>query len=104
MPINADHLDDGPEEVLEFGEGTQPYRILHFLAAHSDQAFTQTEIHEATGINRSSVGVVLSRLEERGLLVHKGKYWTIGADDRVASYAGQQAASSASVTDDYYGE
>lgn len=104
MPINADHLDDAPEELFEFGEGTQPYRILRFLAEHSDKAFTQTEIHEATEINRSSVGVVLSRLEDRALVVHKGKYWTIGTDDRLAAYAGQQAASSSSVTDDYYGE
>lgn len=104
MPINADRLDDGPEEVFEFGEGTQPHRILGFLAEHSEKAFTQTEIHETTGINRNSVGVALSRLEERALVVHKGKYWTIGDDDRVAAYAGQQAASSSSVTDDYYGE
>lgn len=104
MPINADHLDDGPEEAFEFGEGTQPYQILNFLAEHSDKAFTQTEIHEGTGINRSSVGVALSRLEDRALVIHKGKYWTIEADDRVAAYAGQQAASSSSVTDDYYSE
>lgn len=104
MPVNADRLDDGPEEAFEFGEGTQPYRILHFLAEHADKAFTQTEIHEGTGINRSSVGVVLSRLAERGLVKHKGKYWTIGDDDRLAAYAGQRAASSSSVTDDYYDE
>lgn len=104
MPINADRLDDEPEEVFEFGEGTQPHRILHFLAEHSDKAYTQTEIHEATEINRSSVGVVLSRLEDRDLVVHKGRYWTIADDDRLAAYASQEAASSASTTDDYYGE
>lgn len=33
------------------------------------------------------IGPVLVRLEERGLVRHKGKYWTIGEDDRLASYA-----------------
>lgn len=104
MPITIDQFEDAPEEVFTFSEGSQPYRVMHFLAEHPDQAFTQTEIHEATGINRNSVGVVLSRLDDRGLVRHKGRYWAIGEDDRLAAYAAQQAASSVSVTDDYYGE
>lgn len=104
MPINADQLDDGPEELFTFGEGTQPYRILQFLFDHADQAYTQTEIHEETGINRSSVGVVLSRLEDRDLVKHRGKYWTVADDSRLGAFASQQAASSDTVSDDYYGE
>lgn len=104
MPINIDHFDEGPTDVLDFQEGTQPYQILQYLAKNSDQAFTQTDIHEETGIKRGSVGAVLSRLEDRGLVRHKGRYWTIGEDDRLASYAAQTNASSASTTDDYYGE
>jgi DNA-binding IclR family transcriptional regulator len=104
MPINIDRFDEEPTEVLDLQEGTQPYRILQFLAEHDDQAFTQTEIHEATEINRGSVGAVLSRLEDRGLVRHRGRYWAIGEDDRLASYAAQTQASSASTTDDYYGE
>jgi DNA-binding IclR family transcriptional regulator len=104
MPINIDRFDEEPTEVLDLQEGTQPYRILQFLAEHDDQAFTQTEIHEATEINRGSVGAVLSRLEDRGLVRHRGRYWAIGEDDRLASYAAQTRASSASTTDDYYGE
>ncbi|WP_318570928.1 helix-turn-helix domain-containing protein [Salinigranum marinum] len=104
MPINIDRFDEEPTEVLNLQEGTQPYRILQFLAEHDDKAFTQTEIHEATDINRGSVGAVLSRLEDRGLVRHRGRYWTIRGDDRLASYAAQTQASSASTTDDYYGE
>lgn len=104
MPISIDAFDEEPEDVLEVKEGTQPYRILSFLAEHDDKAYTQTEIHEATGIKRGSVGAVLSRLEDRGLVRHRGRYWAIAEDERLASFAAQQAASSASTTDDYYGD
>jgi len=104
VPINIDRFEDDPEDTLETREGTQPHTILTFLSANDEQAFTQTEIHEGTDIPRGSVGVVLSRLEERGLVRHRGRYWAIAEDERLASYAAQQAASSASTTDDYYGE
>lgn len=101
MPINIDRFEDEPEDVLNLKEGTQPHTILTYLAANDDHAFTQTEIHEATEIPRGSVGVVLSRLDERGLVRHRGRYWAIGKDDRLASYAAQRAAGSSSTTDDY---
>lgn len=104
MPIDIERLDDVPADVLDVQEGTQPHRVLQFLAAHADQAFTQTEIAEGTELDRGSVGVVLSRLDDRGLVRHKGRYWAIAADDRLASYAAQTQASSASTTDDYYDE
>jgi len=104
MPINIDRFESGPENALDIQEGTQPHTVLTFLATNDEQAFTQTEIHEATDIPRGSVGVVLSRLEDRGLVRHQGRYWAIGDDDRLASYGAQQAASSASTTDDYYGD
>ena len=104
MPINIDRFEDEPEDVLDIKEGTQPHAILTFLLTNDEQAFTQTEIHEATDVPRGSVGVVLSRLEERGLVRHRGRYWAIAEDERLASYAAQQAASSSSTTDDYYGD
>jgi predicted transcriptional regulator of viral defense system len=104
MPISIDQFEDDPDDALDIHAGTQPHRILLFLADHSDEAFTQTEIHEATEIKRGSVGAVLSRLEDRGLVRHRGRYWAIAEDDRLASYAAQHAASSTSTTDDYYGD
>ena len=104
MPISIDQFDEDPPEVLDLQEGTHSYRVLQFLAENDDKAFTQTEIHEATGIKRGSVGAVLSRLEDRSLVRHRGRYWAIGEDDRLASYAAQTQASSASTNDDYYGE
>jgi predicted transcriptional regulator of viral defense system len=104
VPINIDRLDEEPAKVLDLQDGTHPYRIFQFLAENDEQAFTQTEIHEATDIKRGSVGAALSRLEDRGLVRHRGRYWAIGEDDRLASYAAQTNASSASTTDDYYDE
>jgi len=104
MPIEIDRFENEPEEVLDLEKGTQPYRVLKFLAENNGKAFTQKEIHEATEIKRGSVGAVLSRLEERGLVRHKGRYWTVEKDDRLASAAAQEAASSTSTSDDYYGE
>lgn len=104
MPISIDQFESESAEALAIEPGTQPHRILEFLAEHDEQAFTQTEIHEATGIKRGSVGAVLSRLDDRGLVRHRGRYWAVADDDRLASYAAQTGASSASTTDDYYGE
>lgn len=104
MPISIDRFETEPVDALDLKEGTQAYRILQFLAENDDRAFTQTEIHERTGIKRGSVGAALSRLEDRGLVRHRGRYWAIVEDDRLASYAAQTGASSASTTDDYYGE
>jgi predicted transcriptional regulator of viral defense system len=104
MPINIDRFEDEPADVLDIKEGTQPHTILTFLTANDEQAFTQTEIHEATDIPRGSVGVVLSRLADRGLVRHRGRYWAIAEDERLASYAAQQAANSSSTTDDYYSD
>lgn len=104
MPISIDQFDEPPADVLDLQKGTQPYRILQFLAENNEQAFTQTEIADATDITRGSVGAALSRLEDRGLVRHRGRYWAIAEDDRLASYAAQTQASSASITDDYYSE
>ena len=101
MPISIDRFDEELESVLDLQEGTQPYEILSFLADNADQAYTQTEIAEETGITRGSVGAVLSRLEDRDLVRHKGRYWAIAEDDRLAAFAAQHTASSASTTDDF---
>jgi len=78
MPIDIEQFDERPEEELRAGGPTNAEVILDFLAANPDQAYTQKEIHEATGIKRGSVGVVLSRLEDQDLVRHRGEYWAIG--------------------------
>lgn len=104
MPIEIDRLDDQPAEALSLEEGSQPERILRFLAEHADQAFRLTEIAEATGIERTSASAALVRLRERDLVRHQGRYWAIGEDHRLGSYAAQLRGSSVAAADDYYGE
>lgn len=104
MAIGIDDFEKQPEEVLNIDEGTQAFRILEFLGSNSGKAFTPSEISEATEIASSSIGAVLSRLEDQGLVRHKGKYWAIEEDDRLASFTAMTGSSSSSVKDDYFGE
>lgn len=77
VPIDIEQFETGEEEKLRPRGRTNAERILSFLASNSDRAYTPKEIHEATGVERGSVGVVLSRLEERELVRHRGEYWAI---------------------------
>lgn len=77
MPIDIKRFEEGPAEELRTGGQTNAEEILAFLASSPDQAYTPKEIHDATGVARGSVGVVLSRLEDRGLVRHRGEYWAI---------------------------
>jgi len=104
MPIDVTDFEDAPDDALELREGTQPYRIVQFLLEHETQAFTAGEIADRTDIPADSARTVLHRLQDRGLVRHRGRYWALGDDDQLASYAAQTAASSASTTDDYYGD
>lgn len=80
MPIDIDRFETAPEgELAARSDGpTNAEKVLSFLAANPDKAFTPKEIREATDVPRGSIGVVLSRLEERGLVRHRGEYWAIG--------------------------
>lgn len=103
MPVSFDEYDESTGR-MDLKEGTNAHAILSFLAERPDQGYTPKEIAEGTGVKRGSVGTTLSRLEERGLVRHKGEIWAIGEDDRLAAQGAVYVASSASVTDDYYGE
>ena len=81
MPI--DRFNHQPEEALRANGPTNAETIGSFLASNADQAFTPKEIHAATGVPRGSVGVVLSRLEARDLVRHRGEYWAIAEDAEV---------------------
>lgn len=96
MPISADRF----EEIDDDGgptPGTNAHGILLFLESHPDQAFTQSEIAEATDVTRGSVGPTLSRLREVGRVDHKGKYWRVSdhvrSVDAATGHASEVAAS-----------
>lgn len=82
MPIDVDEFETAPETELRAADDgpTNAERVLAFLSVHDDQAFTPKEIRIETDVPRGSVGVVLSRLEDRGLVRHRGEYWAIAKD------------------------
>ena len=86
MPIDIETFESASDDRLQHNGETNADRVMGFLAAHPDKAFTQGEISEATGVKTGSISVVLSRLEDRGLVRHRGTYWALGEDDDVAAY------------------
>lgn len=80
MPIDIERFEEGAEDTLRARGPTNAETILAFLASHPDQAFTPKEIHQETRLPRGSVGFVLSRLEQRGLVRHRGEYWAVAED------------------------
>mgnify|MGYP000100224195 FL=1 len=86
------------------GEGTNGRQILRYLAAYPDLGFTPSEIADELDIPRGSVGTTLGRLEERGLVRHKGDYWAIDLeayDAQTASEIGLRAVAE-QFDGDYY--
>jgi len=81
MPSNIGYFDHEPVDAFEFQPGTDPNRVLKFLAENSDGTFSNDEIHEATGMDLASVRRALSHLEGRGLVDQGGRRWTIVDSD-----------------------
>jgi len=102
MPIDIETFESAPEDRLQHSGETNADRVMRFLAAHPDQAFTQSEIRDAADVKAGSISVVLSRLEDRGLVRHKGNYWALGEADEVAAYA--SLGESTRAANDRFGE
>lgn len=100
MPIDIETFDEGDPEALN--ELTNGEKVVRFLFENRDKAFTPSEIADGAGVKRSSIGTVLSRLEDRDLVRHKGDYWALGDLERVRSaYTTHKIMES---LDDRYGE
>jgi len=102
MPIDIETFESSPADRLQNSRETNADRVMRFLAAHTNKAFTQSEIRDATDIKAGSISVVLSRLEDRGLVRHKGNYWALGEDDDVAAYTSMLESTRAA--NDRFGE
>ncbi|QLH79494.1 MarR family transcriptional regulator [Halosimplex rubrum] len=79
MPISIDQFEQTPEQQLRppAAGSENADRVLAYLTERREEAFTPAEICQGTGVPRGSVGVVLARLEDRGLVRHRGAYWTV---------------------------
>lgn len=102
MPIEREEFEKAPDERLSVGTGTNADCVLSFLSDNPNKAYTIDEINKATDVKKGSLGAVLSRLRERGLVKHRGKYWTIEDDDRLASAAAAELAESAVLEEDEF--
>ena len=77
MPIRIDRFES--DDHLE--RPSVPKRVVRFLAANDDKAFTRSEIATAIDTDPDTVSTALSRLNSRGLVRHRGDYWAITDDD-----------------------
>lgn len=79
MSIDIEKFEHGDTDALD--EPTNAERVVSFLARHDDRAWKQSEIAARTGVKHNSIGTVLRRLHDQGLVRHKGEYWAITDDD-----------------------
>lgn len=88
MPIEVDEFEEAPENALEIDRDTNKWEVVEFLLKNREKAFTPKEVEQEVDVPEGSAGVILSRLEEKGIVRHKGKYWAIERDDRLAGLSG----------------
>lgn len=84
MSIDRNTFENATEE--ELSGRSNPERVLLFLVENDDRAFKPKRIAEGADVSRDVISTVLSRLEERGLVEHKGSYWATSDPERIRSY------------------
>lgn len=85
--------------MLDLSPDTTQGTIYRFLLEHADAAFRQRELVDALDVPSGSVGPTLSRLEENGLVVHRGRYWAISDAEHAVASAGLVGAATADEID-----
>ncbi len=85
MPIDRDEFRHLPDAALDVRKGTNAHRVMAFLAASDEQAFTRAEVRDGVGIPDGSIGPVLSQLADDELVEHRGQYWTLATEQLEAS-------------------
>ncbi|WP_254766134.1 winged helix-turn-helix domain-containing protein [Salinilacihabitans rarus] len=90
MPISEDEFRTIDEDtpVIDLAPDTTQGKIYRFLLVNADKAFRQREIVDAVDVPRGSVGPTLKRLERRGLVDHRGRYWKIADAEHATASAG----------------
>lgn len=97
MPISNDEFrtidEDGP--ILDLAPDTTQGKIYLFLLQNADKAFRQREIVDAVDVPQGSVGPTLTRLEQHGLVDHRGRFWKIADAEHAVASAGLHGAETA---------
>lgn len=107
MPISKDDfetIDEDESPMLDLSPDTTQGTIYRFLLANADAAFRQREIVEAVDVPQGSIGPTLSRLEEHGLVVHRGRYWAISDTEHAVASAGLISATTANEIDEGFSD
>lgn len=95
MPISQDEFrtidPDGPTG-LDLSPDTTQGSVFRFLLSNADRAFRQREIIEAVDVPEGSVGPTLKRLEERGLVEHRDRFWAVSDVEHAVAAAGLHSA------------
>lgn len=68
--------DEGDAQTTEIGR-THAERVVSYLAEHSEEAFTLTELREALDVPRGSIGVTMTHLEDDDAVRHRGGHWAL---------------------------
>lgn len=102
MPISQDEFraidTDGPTG-LDLSPDTTQGTVFRFLLSNADRAFRQREIIEAVDVPKGSVGPTLKRLEERGLVEHRDRFWAVSDVEHAIAAAGIHSATAADELD-----
>jgi len=106
MPIPKDefHSIEEGETLPDLRPDTTQGEIYHFLLTNADKAFRQSEILEHTDVPKGSVGPTLSRLEARGLLEHRGQFWSIADAEHAIASAGRLSSATAEEIDEGFSD
>lgn len=106
MPISKDEFEtiDGDGPGIDLTPDTTQGTIYQFLLEHADKAFRQREIIDAVDVPEGSVGPTLARLEEHGLVEHRGQYWAIADAEHATVSAGLVGAATADEIDGGFSE
>lgn len=106
MPISKDEFETIDEGVSlpDFSPDTTQGKIYRFLIRHADKAFRQREIVDAVDVPEGSVGPTLKRLEQRGFVEHRDRYWAIADAEHAVTSAGLLGAATADEIDDGFSD
>lgn len=106
MPITEDEFRTIDEDTptVDLAPDTTQGKIYLFLLENAEKAFRQREIVDAVDVPRGSVGPTLKRLEEHGLVEHRGRYWKIADAEHATASAGVFSASTADEIDGGFSE
>ena len=101
MPISKDEFQTIDEErsIPDLAPDTTQGKVYRFLLENADKAFRQREIVDAVDVPQGSVGPTLKRLEQHGLVDHRGQFWKIADAEHAAASAGYLGAAAADARD-----